>query len=155
MAPPVDHPEIVVADNLAAVVAAAAARIAQAAERAIASRGRFRVALAGGSTPRALYPQLVTAIDWTRADIFLGDERVVPPDDPQSNYRMVRETLLGPARVPAANVFRWRSEAGELDAAAQAYEQALRARDAPPLLDLALLGLGPDGHTASLFPGTA
>src|SRR5262249_46954452 len=80
----------------------------------------------------------------------------VPPDDPQSNYRMARETLLGPARVPDANVFRWQTESPDLDAAARAYEQALRARDtAAPLLDLALLGLGPDGHTASLFPGTA
>jgi 6-phosphogluconolactonase len=155
MPPTVEPPEIVVADEVAALVQAAAAHIVPLAARAIASRGRFRVALAGGSTPRALYPQLVTGIDWTRTDVFLGDERVVPPDDPQSNYRMVRETLLEPARVPAANVFRWRTEASDRDAAARAYEQALRARDAPPLLDLALLGLGPDGHTASLFPATA
>jgi 6-phosphogluconolactonase len=155
MAPPPEHPEIVVADELAAVVEAAAAHIRRSAERAIASRGRFRVALAGGSTPRALYPQLVTGVDWTRTDVFLGDERVVPPDDAQSNYRMVRETLLDPAGVPAANIFRWRTEEPDLDGAALAYEQALRARAAPPLLDLALLGLGPDGHTASLFPGTA
>ena len=78
----------------------------------------------------------------------------MPPDDPQSNYRMARETLLDPARVPEANVFRWHAEAPDLDAAARDYEQALRARPTPPLLDLALLGLGPDGHTASLFPGT-
>jgi 6-phosphogluconolactonase len=155
MSPPsLAHPDIVISDSLPALVEAAAAHIQQLAARAIAARGRFRVALAGGSTPRALYPKLVTAIDWTRADIFLGDERTVPPDDPQSNYRMVRETLLEPASVPEANVFRWRAESADLDSAARDYEQALRARDAPPLLDLALLGLGPDGHTASLFPGT-
>jgi 6-phosphogluconolactonase len=97
---------------------------------------------------------LLSGVDWQRADIFLGDERVVPPDDRQSNYRMVRETLLAPGGIPDANVFRWHTEWPDLDAAAAAYEQALRTSDAP-LLDLALLGLGPDGHTASLFPGTA
>ena len=130
------------------------ARIRGLAAGAIAARGRFRIALAGGSTPRALYPHLVTGVDWTRTDVFFGDERAVPPDDPQSNYRMARETLLEPARVPPANVLRWRGEAADLDAAARDYEQALRAGGARPLLDLALLGLGPDGHTASLFPGT-
>jgi 6-phosphogluconolactonase len=148
-------PALVVADGLDAFVRAAAAHVRQAAATAIAARGRFRVALAGGSTPRALYPHLVGALDWTRADVFFGDERAVPPDDPRSNYRMARETLLDPARVPAANVFRWRAEAPDLDGAARDYEQALRGRGEPPWLDLALLGLGPDGHTASLFPGTA
>jgi 6-phosphogluconolactonase len=152
LAPP---PELVVAESVAALVASAAASVRRAAAGAIAARGRFRVALAGGSTPRALYPLLVEGVDWTRADVFFGDERAVPPDDPQSNYRMARETLLAPARVPDANVHRWQSESPDLDAAARAYEQALRARPAAPVLDLALLGLGPDGHTASLFPGTA
>jgi 6-phosphogluconolactonase len=96
----------------------------------------------------------VTGVDWTRTDVFFGDERAVPPDDPQSNYRMARETLLEPARIPAAQIFRWRAESADLDAAAREYEQALRARGAPPWIDLALLGLGADGHTASLFPGT-
>jgi 6-phosphogluconolactonase len=145
---------LTVAADLASLATAAAADIRALAAAAIAARGRFRVALAGGSTPRALYPHLVTGIDWTRADVFFGDERAVPPDDPQSNYRMARETLLDPARVPEANVFRWRAEAADLDGAARDYEQALRARGEPPWLDLALLGLGPDGHTASLFPGT-
>src|SRR5262245_7642691 len=155
MAPGAAGPEIVVADGVASLVEISAARIRELAGAAVAARGRFRVALAGGSTPRLLYPRLVTGIDWTRADIFFGDERAVPPDDPQSNYRMARETLLDPARVPEANVFRWRAESTDLDAAAREYEQAVRARSSPPWLDLALLGLGPDGHTASLFPGTA
>ena len=155
MGPAAATPELVVADDVASLVDLAAARIRVEAARAIAARGRFRIALAGGSTPRALYPKLVSGIDWARAEIFLGDERVVPPDDPQSNYRMARETLLGPARVPDAGVHRWQTEAADLDAAARAYEQALRAGGGPPWLDLALLGLGPDGHTASLFPGTA
>jgi 6-phosphogluconolactonase len=147
-------PSVTAADSIDSLVEVTAARIVALAARAIATRGRFRVALAGGSTPRALYPHLVDVIDWTRTDVFFGDERAVPPDDPQSNYRMARETLLDPARVPAANVFRWRAESADLDGAARDYEQALRAGGSPPWLDLALLGLGPDGHTASLFPGT-
>ncbi len=154
MLPAAARPDIVVADNVAALVETAAESIRALAAAAIAARGRFRIALAGGSTPRALYPHLITGIDWTRTDVFFGDERAVPPDDPQSNYRMARETLLDPARVPEANVFRWQAESPDLDVAARDYEQALRARGAPPWLDLALLGLGPDGHTASLFPGT-
>jgi 6-phosphogluconolactonase len=154
MTPAAARPELVVADGVAALVETAARRIHAIAATAVAERGRFRVALAGGSTPRALYPHLITDIDWTRADVFFGDERAVPPADPQSNYRMARETLLEPARVPETNVFRWRGEAADLDAAARDYEQALRSRrPAPPWLDLALLGLGPDGHTASLVPG--
>ena len=147
-------PALFVADDAATLVKTVAARIRALAASAILHEGRFRVALAGGSTPRALYPHLVAGIDWARGDVFFGDERTVPPDDPQSNYRMARETLLQPARVPDANVFRWRTESSDLDAAARDYERALRAREFPPALDLALLGLGPDGHTASLFPNT-
>ena len=146
-------PTLFVADDAAAAMELAADRVRAAAATAISRQGRFRIALAGGSTPRLLYPRLVGTVDWTRADVFFGDERAVPPDDPRSNYRMARETLLAPAHVPDANVFRWRAESADLDAAARDYEAALRARAAP--LDLALLGLGPDGHTASLFPGTA
>jgi 6-phosphogluconolactonase len=149
------QPKIVVAANLPELVQIAAAHLRAAAADAIAARGRFRIALAGGSTPRALYPALVAGVDWTRANIFFGDERAVPKDDPMSNYRMARETLLEPAHVPLANVVRWRTEDPDLDAAARDYEQVLRAGASAPWLDLALLGLGPDGHTASLFPGTS
>jgi 6-phosphogluconolactonase len=149
------QPKIVVAASLPELVAIAAAHVRAAAADAIAARGRFRIALAGGSTPRALYPALVAGVDWTRAKVFFGDERAVPPGDPKSNYRMARETLLDPARVSPANVVRWRAEEPDLDAAARDYEAALRAGASAPWLDLALLGLGPDGHTASLFPGTS
>lgn len=151
---PVDNPDILFSPDAASLARNAAEDIRSIASATIAQRGRFRIALAGGSTPRVLYPHLVTGVDWTRTDVFFGDERAVPPDDPQSNYRMARETLLEPARIPAAQIFRWRAESADLDAAAREYEQALRARGAPPWIDLALLGLGADGHTASLFPGT-
>jgi 6-phosphogluconolactonase len=149
------QPNIVVASNLSELVEVAAAHVRAAAAKAIAARGRFRIALAGGSTPRALYPALVAGVDWTRANLFFGDERAVPKNDPMSNYRMARETLLEPAHVPPANVIPWRADDPDLDAAARDYEEALRAGASAPWLDLALLGLGPDGHTASLFPGTS
>ena len=150
-----EQPKIVVAASLPELVELAAAHVRATAAAAVAARGRFRIALAGGSTPRALYPALVQGVDWTRANVFFGDERAVPPGDPKSNYRMARETLLDPARVSPANVVRWRAEDPDLDAAARDYEAALRAGASAPWLDLALLGLGPDGHTASLFPGTS
>lgn len=148
-------PRIVVAVHLAELVEAAAAHIRAAAAAAVDARGRFRIALAGGSTPRALYPALVRGVDWTRAEVFFGDERAVGPSDAQSNFRMARETLLDPAAIPPERVFRWRAEDPDLAAAARDYQAALTAHATPPWLDLALLGLGPDGHTASLFPGTA
>jgi len=151
------RPQVVVLADLDALARAAAARVHAAAGAAIAHRGRFRVALSGGSTPRALHRELAArpdAVDWGRTDVFFGDERAVPPDHPDSNYRMARETLLEPAHVPDANVRRMQGEASDLDAAARAYEAALTAGAAAPWLDLVLLGMGPDGHTASLFPGT-
>lgn len=150
-----EHLRVVIKDSLAELVEAAAAHVRAAATAAVGTRGRFRIALAGGSTPRALYPRLVDGVDWTHTTVFFGDERAVGPADPQSNYRMARETLLDPARVPPGNVVRWRSEDPDLDAAARDYERALTIGATPPWLDLVLLGLGPDGHTASLFPGTS
>lgn len=131
---------------------------------AIARRGRFTAALSGGSTPRALYSLLSSAefcgrTDWPRVHLFFGDERCVPPDHPESNFRMVEETLLEGGRIPASNVHRMAGEKEPAEAAA-AYETELRnffasAGGRRPRLDLILLGLGEDGHTASLFPGTA
>jgi 6-phosphogluconolactonase len=145
-------PALVVAADVDGLARVAADRVRVLAEGALAARGRFRFALAGGSTPRALYAHLAAArdLDWSRVDVFFGDERAVGPDDPQSNYRMARETLLSPAAVPPDNVRRLRGEDPDLAAAARDYEAALG--EAP--LDLVLLGMGGDGHTASLFPGT-
>jgi 6-phosphogluconolactonase len=150
------RPALVVAPDLEALARAAAKHVRAAAAKAIARRGRFRLALAGGDTPRALYRTLAgeqEGVDWRRTDLFFGDERAVAPDDSQSNYRMARETLLDPASVPPANVRRLRGEEPDLDATARAYEETLKAGAVAPWLDLALLGMGGDGHTASLFPG--
>jgi 6-phosphogluconolactonase len=150
-----------------ALMQAAAESVTQLAERYIQKRGRFDWALAGGKTPEALYrllagPPLATRIDWTRVHFFWSDERCVPPDHADSNYRMARESLLDRVAPPRANVHRLR---GELPPplAASRYEQELSALASaastspadPPRLDLILLGMGADGHTASLFPGSA
>lgn len=132
---------------------------------AVAARGRFTVALSGGSTPKRLY-QLLTAepfrsqVDWGRVEFFWGDERCVPPDHTDSNYRMAREAMLDHLPIPAGLVHRIEAERSDRDAAARAYEAVLarsfgaRPGGPPPAFDLILLGMGPDGHTASLFPHT-
>ncbi len=130
---------------------------------AAASAGaeRFAVALAGGSTPRALYELLSDrkapyrdALPWVRTHLFFGDERPVPPDHPESNYGMARRALLASVTIPPGNVHRIRGE-DDPEAAARAYESELRAFfGGPPRFDLLLLGMGADGHTASLFPGS-
>ena len=131
--------------------------ITQTLRQAIASRGRALFALAGGSTPKATYRALSTqpeALDWSRVHVVWGDERVVPPDHEQSNVGMARSVLLGPLHVPEENLHAPRTALGAQDAAL-AYEITLRELDpeaAVPRLDLVLLGLGGDGHTASLFP---
>jgi 6-phosphogluconolactonase len=154
---------LVVCDDLIALSERAAEIVRASAAAAIAARGRWTVSLAGGSTPRGLYRLLaepedrLDEIDWPRARIFFGDERCVPPDHADSNYRMAREALLAPADVPELNVYRMRGEAADLDAAARDYEAVLRREvsdGGAPTLDLAILGMGPDAHTASLFPGT-
>jgi len=126
----------------------------------IANRGRFVVALSGGSTPRALYSLLAkdhADFPWSRTFLFFGDERHVPPDHPDSNYRMVNESLLSKIAIPAGNVFRVPAENPDPAAAAADYEAKIRqffqlSSNEFPAFDLILLGLGPDGHTASLFP---
>lgn len=150
----------------AALSRAAADEFLRAARAAIESGGRFTVALSGGSTPKAIFGLLAAdeaagrnRLPWDKALIFFGDERHVPPDHPDSNYRMANEALLSKVPIPHANVHRIRAE---LDAACAAveYENELRrafgsnAGDVPRF-DLIMLGMGPDGHTASLFPGGA
>jgi 6-phosphogluconolactonase len=134
-----------------------------AAHVAIAQHGRFSVALSGGNTPRSVYSLLAQecreSLDWQKIFIFFGDERHVPPDDQQSNYRMARESLLSRVPLPEQNVLRVQAEL-PAQQAAEDYESKLRAffQLAPaecPRFDLIFLGLGQDGHTASLFPGSA
>ena len=148
-----------------AVSREAAEEFARLAREAIGARGRFVVALAGGSTPRRLYellaePPLRDAVDWTRVEFFWGDERAVSPDHKESNYGMAAAALLARVRPPAERVHRIQGERSDRDAAARDYEAEIArvfgtsAGAAPPAFDLILLGMGPDGHTASLFPGT-
>ncbi len=142
--------------------AAEAARFILAhAHAAIAARGLFRLALSGGNTPRAVHAELARLgadLAWNRVQITFGDERCVPPDHADSNYRMARESLLDAVAIPSGNVFRIRGEIAPA-IAAQEYEEklaAVAARCGEPryVHDLVLLGLGEDGHTASLFPGS-
>jgi len=146
--------DVTVLPNAAALADAAAARFVAAAGDAIASHGQFIVALSGGSTPRDTYLRLGTKtseVMWSRVQVVWSDERCVPPHNVESNYRMARETLLDRVPIPAANVHRIHGEDDPATAAA-AYEATLRAL---ARIDLVLLGLGEDGHTASLFPGSA
>ena len=141
---------------------AAAEEFVRAGTAAIAERGRFAVALSGGSTPKSLYSLLAAEhrdFDWKRTFLFFGDERHVPPDHPDSNYRMVNESLLSHIFTPGENVFRVKTENPDASAAALDYDNQLRRFFQPkpgqfPRFDLILLGMGPDGHTASLFPGS-
>jgi 6-phosphogluconolactonase len=141
---------------------AAAEELVRGGNLAIAARGRFTVALSGGSTPKSLYSLLAgeySTFDWDHTFLFFGDERHVPSDHPDSNYRMVNEALLTKISIPAENVFRVKAENPNAAAAAVEYENELRQFFALPSgefprFDLILLGLGPDGHTASLFPGS-
>jgi len=135
--------------------------------RKLHAKGRaLRVALSGGSTPRRTYELLAEApfrdmVDWKRVHFFWSDERCVPPDHPDSNYRMALEALLSRVAIVPARVHRIEAERADADAAAREYQRGIAgvfgARDegSPPAFDLIFLGLGPDGHTASLFPGTA
>jgi 6-phosphogluconolactonase len=143
-------------------VADAAGFILEQARKAMAERNEFRIALSGGNTPAPVYARIAAEahdLPWDRVRFTFGDERCVAPDDPQSNFRMTRENLFVPAAVPEKSIMRMR---GEIDPqiAAQEYEDQLNAiatdRGEPIYQhDLILLGLGDDGHTASLFPGTA
>ena len=128
------------------------AAVRAAAALAAAARTGGAISLAGSNTPRPAYELLAAqpGIDWSQVHIWFGDERCVPPGDPESNYRMVHETLLSRIDIPEANVHRIRGE-DDPDAAAEAYSREIDGLS----LDLALLGLGPDGHTASLFPESA
>lgn len=154
--------ELKIVADAAALAREAAAEFLTRAEAAVAQRGRFSVALSGGNTPRAVNTLLVeqhkNSLPWEKIFFFFGDERHVPPADPDSNYRMANESLLSRVPVPPGNVFRIQAELAA-DIAAQKYEDTLRKffqlrPGSWPQFDLIFLGLGDDGHTASLFPGT-
>lgn len=158
---------VVVLPTSSAVAGAAADRVVKAARNAIRRRGRFCVALSGGSTPRATYdllasPPRIGAVDWSRVEFFWGDERAVPPDHPDSNFGAAKAHLLDhlPGIRPQAS-HRMPADEPDLDAAAEHYEAEIahifgvaRGASRPPAFDLIWLGMGADGHTASLFPGS-
>jgi 6-phosphogluconolactonase len=151
----------IVPDN-ATLTRTAALEFHRVAEAAVGDRGRFSVALSGGNTPRGVYSLLAEEhkeLPWDKVHIFFGDERHVPPNDPDSNFRMASESLLTKVPIPEKNIHRILAELDAISAA-QNYEAQLReffhlATSEWPRFDLVLLGLGDDGHTASLFPGTA
>jgi 6-phosphogluconolactonase len=152
--------EIKIVPDAKAVAESAAALIVGAATQAIQLSGTFTIALSGGSTPKTLFELLAgdeyrEQIDWTKVEVFFGDERAVGPDDPESNYRMAKETLLSKVPIKRQNVHRMRGEIDPNEAAIE-YGRLLKERFGEEGgLDLALLGMGDDGHTASLFPHTA
>ena len=151
-------PQIRVHPDPDAVARAAADIVSATAEEAIAERDAVTISLAGGSTPKKLYELLAaepyrSRIDWARVQVFFGDERCVPPDHKESNYRMARESLLSRVPIPGDNVYRI---AGETDPqeAAKEYGLMLKEKFGDGGPDVTLLGMGTDGHTLSLFPGT-
>jgi len=150
-------------DTPAELFQAAANEFVTRASKAVHSEGRFTVALSGGSTPKSLYALLaggsLPSIPWDKIYFFWGDERHVPPDHPESNFRMTNEAMLSKVPVPRQNIFRMPGELPNAEDAALAYERELQRffRLQPgefPRFDLILLGIGPDGHVASLFPAT-
>jgi len=145
--------------DAASLIAAATEQFITVARSAIAKRGVFYVALAGGSTPKGLYQMLATSpyssrVDWSRVHLFFGDERCVLPNHDDSNFKMASEAMTDALPIPEANVHRMPTELGEATVIATRYAETMTEvlQDQP--FDLVLLGLGPDGHIASLFPDT-
>jgi 6-phosphogluconolactonase len=158
-------PEIQIVTDAEALCRAGAAEFVRQAGGAVQAKGACTVALSGGSTPKGLYgllasdPTFREQVPWEKIHIFWGDERHVPPDHADSNYRMANGAMLSKAPIPSANVHRITSENPNAGGAAEDYEQRLRAffhlaEGQFPRFDLVFLGLGPEAHTASLFPGT-
>jgi 6-phosphogluconolactonase len=156
--------DVIIRDDGVGVAEAAADWIVDLSRRRIDETGAFTIALSGGGTPRQLYQALAAAprrdrVGWDRWAVYFGDERACPPDDPRSNYRMASEAMLNKVPIPVSRIHRMQAEAADLDTAADEYA-SLMAETLPagpqgaPRLDCVLLGLGENGHTASLFPGT-
>jgi 6-phosphogluconolactonase len=156
-------PDIRIHNDSEAEAEAAATFVLETGKEAVRANGRFFIALSGGTTPEILYrslssPAFADRFDWSRTTFFFSDERCVPPDDPRSNYALADKTLFTPLRIAPSQIYRMAGESRDPQAAASEYEQQLRlatktSPSAKPSLDLILLGLGEDGHTASLFPG--
>ena len=158
-------PDIRIHRDSQAWAEAAAEFVLEVGKEAVRTNGRFLIALSGGTTPETLYraltsPAFADRFDWSRTIFFFSDERCVPPDDPRSNYALAKKILLIPLNIMPSQVYRMAGESSDPLAAAFEYEQQLRlvtktSPSAQPSLDLILLGLGEDGHTASLFPGAS
>ena len=153
---------LIAVPNAEDVAREAAARLAKTLTAAIKARGKATIALSGGDTPKQTYARLAeeTGVDWSVVEVFFVDERAVPPNDDRSNYRWAKECLLVPAKIPDAHVHRMLADEADLEHAATEYEQILRTRvpvgqGGVPSIDVMVLGIGDDGHTASLFPGMA
>ncbi len=156
--------EKIIASDTAELNKLAAAKFVSIARDAIKKKGKFSVALAGGSTPKGLYRLLATdkfrtLVDWTKVFFFFGDERNVLPDDEESNFRTANENLLKPLEISPENIFRWRTELENAEEIAEDYGEKIKnffnlSENQFPRFDLILLGMGEDGHTASLFPHT-
>jgi 6-phosphogluconolactonase len=158
--------EIQILSNLEELTCRAAEEFVRQAEEAVGAKGFFTVALSGGSTPKSLYSLLASEtasfrvrVPWDKVHFFWGDERHAPPDSPDSNYRMAYEAMFSKVSVPPENVHRIKAENPDAGKTAEDYERVLceffqAEKGQPPRFDLILLGMGPDGHTASLFPGT-
>lgn len=152
--------QLVICKDAATLAETAARRFSQLARDTVAEKGKFSVALSGGSTPKAMFSLLAAAplnaeVPWASTFVFWSDERTVPPDHPDSNYRMAYESLISKVPLPESNVFRMRGE-DDPAKAAEEYQREFTGFFGPgsPRFDLILLGMGDDGHTASLFPGT-
>jgi len=148
------RPERLVIEPAEALPRRAAAWLAETMADVLLARGQCAIALSGGATPRPVYaalagPDLAGRVDWNRVDVYFGDERAVPPDHADSNFRMAMEALLGRVAIPDARLHRMEGERRDLNAAAADYDRQL-----PAALDVLVLGIGADGHTASLFPGS-
>ncbi|MEW6730490.1 MAG: 6-phosphogluconolactonase [Acidobacteriota bacterium] len=156
--------QVIVCHDEEDIFVRAADLFTQLASESVAARGRFSVALSGGNTPHGLYTKLASdlyrnRIDWSRVHLFWGDERSVPVDHKDSNYRMANEALISKISIPSENIYRMSAEEADIGTAAANYEATIRRffnlqEGSWPRFDLILLGMGDDGHTASLFPGT-
>ncbi|HSW73318.1 MAG TPA: 6-phosphogluconolactonase [Chlamydiales bacterium] len=148
--------DIVILENKEKAISFSADQFLSIAKNAIQENDKFTVALSGGSTPKAIYEEVYAKgknLDWSKVWLFWSDERAVPPTDPDSNYRMAMDSCFGKLPIPKKQIFRMEAE-GDIRKKAKEYEKIIETHVGPDLFDLVMLGMGEDGHTASLFPET-